>query len=185
MVRVAAPEETDDERTRRLHGRYQAVAAGQDADPGPGAGAVAAGAARRARPGKGRRDRAAGLARLVAAVVRRDRRKRRGQPAAQMGGDAHRAGRRHRAGGDGRNASGTTRRRWNSTSRIAGSRRSFARSANPNSARCWSARPISISLRLPASEVSLDARADPDAGRAELHVSLQVRAAVMNGGRSG
>ena len=33
----------------------------------------------------------------------------------------------------------------------AGSRRSFARSANPSSARCWSARPISISLTLPAA----------------------------------
>ena len=42
---------------------------------------------------------------------------------------------------------GKTRKRWNSTSRIAVSRNSFARSASRSSARCWSAPPISISSR--------------------------------------
>ena len=40
-----------------------------------------------------------------------------------------------------------------STSRIAGSRNSFARSASRNSARCWCAQQISISLR-PAATMS-------------------------------
>jgi hypothetical protein len=83
---------------RRVFGRFEIVASGQDPHPGPGAGAGDAGPAGRTRTGQGRRDRQERVARLVETAVCRHRRRHRRQPAAKMGGDAPGAGRGHRAG---------------------------------------------------------------------------------------
>jgi hypothetical protein len=165
-------------RARRLSRESEPLAVGEDPHPGPGAGARHARVAGRDRPRESGRHGERCAARVVQAIVRRDRRRHRG---AARGANGWRCRMPWAISHCARSIStccAMTRKHWNSTLQPVVSLNFFARLVNRSLARCWSCQTdvdIARGRRRPGP---IRAVPDPHARRALLYLPLQVRAAL-------